>query len=255
MVPVPIKISGNPSKLNFAQVKLPLQPAPPAEPGSSNARTGQTPADANGLPFQAGLIAGRCAIGSTQAKARPRRHDRPCANEVALHCGSGPGVGGAERRSPKTNAAAISGGPRLDQTRIQTSKAYPGSLGKITAETQDLPDGCNYCQRQPISVAEIAEALGFHPNYLMRLFRRVSGMTLLEYIAQQRVALAQRLLATISLKVIDVAMESGFGSVCRFHTVFARLCGTTPRQYRACLRESNASARKRNVLLGLTTPL
>ena len=28
MVPVPIKISGNPSKLNFAQVKLPLQPAP-----------------------------------------------------------------------------------------------------------------------------------------------------------------------------------------------------------------------------------
>ena len=30
MVPVPIKISGNPSKLNFAQVKLPLQPAPPA---------------------------------------------------------------------------------------------------------------------------------------------------------------------------------------------------------------------------------
>ena len=104
-------------------------------------------------------------------------------------------------------------------------------------------------------MAEIAEALGFHPNYLMRLFRRVSGMTLLEYIAQQRVALAQRLLATTSLKVIDVAMESGFGSVCRFHTVFARLCGTTPRQYRACLRESNASARKRNVLLGLTTPL
>ncbi len=97
--------------------------------------------------------------------------------------------------------------------------------------------------REPISVGEIAEALGLHPNYLMRLFRRVSGMTLLEYVAQQRVAYAQRLLATTKLKVIDVAMESGFGSVCRFHTVFARLCGTTPRQYRVRLRGTGASSK------------
>jgi len=90
--------------------------------------------------------------------------------------------------------------------------------------------------REPISVSEIAEALGLHPNYMMRMFRRVSGMTLLDYIARQRVAYAQRLLATTSLKIIDVAMASGFGSVCRFHAVFARLCGTTPRQYRASLR-------------------
>jgi len=66
---------------------------------------------------------------------------------------------------------------------------------------------------------------------------------LLEYIAQQRVAYAQRLLATTSLKVIDVAMESGFGSACRFYCVFARLCGTTPRQYRARLREPGAPSR------------
>ena len=94
--------------------------------------------------------------------------------------------------------------------------------------------------REPISVSEIAEALGLHPKYLMGMFRRVSGMTLLEYIAQQRVAYAQRLLATTSLKIIDVAMDSGFGSVCRFHAVFARLCGTTPRKYRARLRGNGA---------------
>lgn len=91
-----------------------------------------------------------------------------------------------------------------------------------------------------ISVSEIADALELHPKYLMGLFRRLSGMTLLDYIAQQRVAYAQRLLATTSLKMIDVAMDSGFGSVCRFHAVFARLCGTTPRQYRARLRGNSA---------------
>jgi AraC-like DNA-binding protein len=94
--------------------------------------------------------------------------------------------------------------------------------------------------REPLSVSEIAEELGLHPKYLMGVFRRLSGMTLVEYIAQQRVAYAQRLLATTSLKIIDVAMDSGFGSVCRFHAVFARLCGTTPRQYRARLRGNGA---------------
>ncbi|MCX6873137.1 MAG: helix-turn-helix transcriptional regulator [Verrucomicrobia bacterium] len=89
---------------------------------------------------------------------------------------------------------------------------------------------------EPVSVGEIAEALGFHPNYLMRLFRQLTGMPLMEYMTRQRVTHAQRLLATTNLKIIDVAMESGFGSVCRFHTVFAKLCGATPRQYRAGLR-------------------
>ena len=89
---------------------------------------------------------------------------------------------------------------------------------------------------EPVSVGEIAEALGLHPNYLMRLFRKLTGMSLMEYVTRQRVTHAQRLLATTSLKIIDVAMESGFGSVCRFHTEFAKLCGTTPRQYRVGLR-------------------
>ena len=53
-------------------------------------------------------------------------------------------------------------------------------------------------------------------------------MTLLEYIAQQRVAYAQRLLATTNLKIIDVAMDSGIGSVCRFHAYLP--CCAEPRR-------------------------
>jgi transcriptional regulator GlxA family with amidase domain len=71
---------------------------------------------------------------------------------------------------------------------------------------------------------------------MMRLFRQVSGMTILEYLAQQRVGHAQRLLATTDLKIIDVAMESGFGSVCRFYKIFRKHCGATPRRYREALQ-------------------
>jgi len=90
--------------------------------------------------------------------------------------------------------------------------------------------------RDPISVNDIAENVSLHPKYMMRLFRQVSGMTVLEYLAQQRVCHAQRLLATTDLKIIDVAMESGFGSACRFYKVFWKHCGATPRQYRQGLR-------------------
>lgn len=88
------------------------------------------------------------------------------------------------------------------------------------------------------SVAEIARAVGLHPNYLMHVFRKSTGMRLWDYVIHQRITHAQRLLMMSGLKVIDVALESGFGSVSRFHDAFRRLCGRTPRQYRAEFQKS-----------------
>lgn len=127
------------------------------------------------------------------------------------------------------------------------AEASPQPAAEISTSEVDLLPGQSpqFCRivsmvarryHDSVSAGEIAEELGFHPNYLMRLFRQLTGMSLMEYITRQRVTHAQRLLATTNLKIIDVAMESGFGSVCRFHTVFAKLCGTTPRQYRVNLR-------------------
>ncbi len=79
-----------------------------------------------------------------------------------------------------------------------------------------------------ISVSEIADALGPHPKYLMGLFRRLSGMTLLDYIAQQRVAYAQRLLATESSKVNTTSLLgalSGAVQTCAFSTIRADKSG------------------------------
>lgn len=86
--------------------------------------------------------------------------------------------------------------------------------------------------REPLTVHEIATHVGLHPKYAMTLFRRQCGVTLGDYLTQQRLAQAQRLLATTDAKIVDIAFESGFGSVSRFYEVFERFCGQSPRSYR-----------------------
>ena len=62
-------------------------------------------------------------------------------------------------------------------------------------------------------------------------FRRICGVSLMRCVNQQRVAHAQCLLTNSGAKIIDVAMESGFGSVSQFYTVFRGITGVPPREY------------------------
>lgn len=75
--------------------------------------------------------------------------------------------------------------------------------------------------REPLTVQTIATAAGLHPKYLMRVFKQQCGMTIWEYLTRLRVSHAQRLLITSEMKVLDVAMESGFSSVAPFYSAFA----------------------------------
>jgi AraC-like DNA-binding protein len=83
-----------------------------------------------------------------------------------------------------------------------------------------------------LTVDLIAAAVALHPNYAMNIFHKAFGTTLIDYVTQHRVSHSQRLLATSDLKVVDIAGESGFGSVSRFNDAFRRACGCSPREYR-----------------------
>jgi len=89
---------------------------------------------------------------------------------------------------------------------------------------------------EDIAVADIAQAAGLHPNSAMRLFRKACGMTLMEYLTMHRVCHAQQLLATTDIKIRNVAIDCGFGSVSRFYAAFERIVGQRPREYRTSIR-------------------
>jgi AraC family transcriptional regulator, melibiose operon regulatory protein len=83
-----------------------------------------------------------------------------------------------------------------------------------------------------ITADQIGKAAGLHPNYAMALFKKALGITLIDCLTQHRVSHAQRLLATTNDKIIDVALNSGFNSLSRFHEAFKRWCGCSPKDYR-----------------------
>ena len=85
---------------------------------------------------------------------------------------------------------------------------------------------------EPLRLGEIAASAGLHVNYASTLFREVFGMSLGEYLLQHRLARAQCLLLTTSRPVLEIALESGFGSVSRFYAAFGKACGVTPLAYR-----------------------
>lgn len=121
---------------------------------------------------------------------------------------------------------ALGKGPR---TRAGSAEAGPAE--KLAAYI-----GLHY--RENLSVEDIATAAGLHPNYAMTLFKRSCGMSIWEYLTRMRVSHAQRVLLTSDSKVLDVALDAGFGSASRFYDTFTKVVGCTPKEYRSAMRET-----------------
>jgi len=89
---------------------------------------------------------------------------------------------------------------------------------------------------EPISVADVAGAAALKPGHAMRLFRSAVGQTIVGYVNEHRISHAQRMLVTTDATVLEILLETGFGSATQFYTLFKRRCGCPPNEYRARAR-------------------
>ena len=90
--------------------------------------------------------------------------------------------------------------------------------------------------REPLQIHDVATAVHLHPSTAATVFRRTMGVTIGDYLAQCRVAEAQRLLISTEATTSEVALRAGFGSTSRFYERFVRDCGLPPAAYRATMR-------------------
>jgi AraC family transcriptional regulator len=80
----------------------------------------------------------------------------------------------------------------------------------------------------------VAQHLGISVRQLTRMFQAKHGVPLGEWSLNERLALAQSLLATeLSIPVKVVAAECGFSNVSNFCLRFSRRFLSTPARYRA----------------------
>ena len=85
---------------------------------------------------------------------------------------------------------------------------------------------------EPMTVVDIAKHISMHPASATKLFKKICGMSLMTYITQHRIFHAQRLLFSTDMKIIDVALESGYQSASRFYAAFKEYCGVSPQEFR-----------------------
>lgn len=86
---------------------------------------------------------------------------------------------------------------------------------------------------QPLSLAALADQLGYTPQYLSSLFRKETGMSPNGYIQRLRVERSCRLLAESNRRISEIAQEVGYCDLKHFETIFRRHTNVTPRQFRA----------------------
>ena len=119
---------------------------------------------------------------------------------------------------------------RMALERSASSVLAPRSVGAGRLERMVVTIA-QRCLSAP-TAEEIANQAGLTRAYAARLFRRETGMTMLEYITRQRISHVQRLLATTDRGVLDIMGECGFKSPTGFYAAFRRYAGGTPAQYR-----------------------
>lgn len=84
----------------------------------------------------------------------------------------------------------------------------------------------------PVSLEQVAAALGYNKRYLSRIFQKNTGMTINEFITDRKMNLAKQLLTGSDEKISSIAMQLGFGDAGYFMRTFKKHEGVTCREYR-----------------------
>ncbi|MCH4031287.1 MAG: response regulator [Lachnospiraceae bacterium] len=85
---------------------------------------------------------------------------------------------------------------------------------------------------EDLSLNDVADHLGLHPNYLSAVFRKKTGVTFIEYLREVRIEAAKSLLKTTNLKLYEIAEKTGYQNAVQFNRAFKKETGISPSDYR-----------------------
>lgn len=85
---------------------------------------------------------------------------------------------------------------------------------------------------------DIADHVHLNPDYCSRIFKKARGISLMDYVAAARIHRAAEYIITTQDSLTDIAYRCGFINLSHFSTLFRKLMGCSPREYRQSYQET-----------------
>ena len=96
-----------------------------------------------------------------------------------------------------------------------------------------------YHLHEKFTVKALAEHVGLNPNYLSTLFKKETGMPILDYVIDKRLNSTAYLLQYTDMSCSDIAYTLSFGSQSHFSQMFRQKFNMAPKKYRMQLPENS----------------
>jgi len=85
---------------------------------------------------------------------------------------------------------------------------------------------------ETISLDDLAGEACLSPFHFARLFRQATGLAPHQYLTERRIKIAQQMIASGGASLVEVALDTGFGSQANFCRAFRKATGVSPKAYR-----------------------
>ncbi|MCM3781632.1 AraC family transcriptional regulator [Neobacillus mesonae] len=96
----------------------------------------------------------------------------------------------------------------------------------------DIVDYINWNRFEPLKVSKIAEHFGYNSKYLSHLFASIAGVTLKQFIVQQKMEAASYLLTDTNQTIQEIATQLGYHDSQHFMKSFKQITQLTPTDFR-----------------------
>ncbi|MFD0717450.1 response regulator [Paenibacillus sp. GCM10027626] len=86
--------------------------------------------------------------------------------------------------------------------------------------------------KDDLSRDDIARHVSLNADYLARIFKKETGLTISEYVLQERIVMAKEMLAKTDLPITGIAYELGYSNYSHFSKMFKKATLVNPQEYR-----------------------
>ncbi|MGB7537330.1 MAG: response regulator [Anaerolineales bacterium] len=143
----------------------------------------------------------------------------------------------ASRRAGLETAGTKARNPSSEGTSaVFHAKESPGFAMTKVAEAREYIE--RHYPKKKLSVDEICRDLFISPSYLSRLLKQHLGKTFVDALTEFRVEKAKQLLSGSDWKTCAIADAVGYSDPHYFSTIFKKVTGVTPSEYRGGILKS-----------------